>query len=83
MKLTLAVDTIDSKHICCNHVVGIGQDRDHVDCNSIGSVIRPHDLYDGPALNNRRRLEGLSMAGGPTKLVVSNLDYGVLSSDIQ
>ncbi|XP_046684835.1 THO complex subunit 4-like [Homalodisca vitripennis] len=23
------------------------------------------------------------MAGGPTKLVVSNLDYGVLSSDIQ
>ncbi|KAG8275481.1 hypothetical protein J6590_085106 [Homalodisca vitripennis] len=42
-----------------------------------------HDLYDGPVLNKRRRSGGLSMTGGPTKLVVSNLDYGVLSSDIQ
>ncbi|XP_046684837.1 THO complex subunit 4-like, partial [Homalodisca vitripennis] len=41
-----------------------------------------HDLYDGPTLNNRRS-GGLSMTGGPTKLVVTNLDYGVLSSDIQ
>ncbi|KAG8250868.1 hypothetical protein J6590_093108 [Homalodisca vitripennis] len=41
-----------------------------------------HDLYNGPALN-KRRSGVLSMAGGPTKLVVSNLDYGVLSSDIQ
>ncbi|KAG8250869.1 hypothetical protein J6590_093109 [Homalodisca vitripennis] len=42
-----------------------------------------HDLYDGPALNKRRRSGGLSMTGGRTKLVVSNLDYGVLSSDIK
>ncbi|KAG8275482.1 hypothetical protein J6590_085109 [Homalodisca vitripennis] len=42
-----------------------------------------HDLYDGPVLNKRRRSGGLSMTGGTTKLVVSNLDYGVLSSDIQ
>ncbi|KAG8299658.1 hypothetical protein J6590_095485 [Homalodisca vitripennis] len=42
-----------------------------------------HDLYNGPAINKRRRSGGLSMTGGPTKLVVSNLDYGVLSSDIQ
>ncbi|XP_046684345.1 THO complex subunit 4-like, partial [Homalodisca vitripennis] len=42
-----------------------------------------HDLYNGPVINKRRRSGGLSMTGGPTKLVVSNLDYGVLSSDIQ
>ncbi|XP_046685071.1 THO complex subunit 4-like [Homalodisca vitripennis] len=41
------------------------------------------DLYDGPVLNKRRRSGGLIMTGGPTKLVVSNLDYGILSSDIQ
>ncbi|KAG8269634.1 hypothetical protein J6590_103527 [Homalodisca vitripennis] len=42
-----------------------------------------HDLYDGPVLNKSRRSGGVSMTGGPTILVVSNLDYGVLSSDIQ
>ncbi|XP_046685735.1 THO complex subunit 4-like [Homalodisca vitripennis] len=53
--------------------------RPHGDINSRWQ----HDLYDGPALNKRRRSGGLSITGGPTKLVVSNLDYGVLSSDIQ
>ncbi|XP_046685070.1 aly/REF export factor 2-like, partial [Homalodisca vitripennis] len=40
-----------------------------------------HDLYDGPALNNTRS-GGVSMTGGPTKLVVTNLDYGVIFSKV-
>ncbi|XP_046688979.1 THO complex subunit 4-like [Homalodisca vitripennis] len=41
-----------------------------------------HDLYNGPAINKRRSSGGLSMTGGPTKLVVSNLDYGVIFSKV-
>lgn len=37
-----------------------------------------HDMYDGP---NRRG--GVAVSSGPTKLVVSNLDFGVSNNDIQ
>uniref|UniRef100_A0A1B6LBK6 RRM domain-containing protein n=1 Tax=Graphocephala atropunctata TaxID=36148 RepID=A0A1B6LBK6_9HEMI len=43
-----------------------------------------HDMYDGPAF--KRRGGGASVglsSGGRTKLVVSNLDYGVSNSDVK
>ena len=36
-----------------------------------------HDLYDGP------RRGGVTTSSGPTKLIVSNLDFGVSNNDIQ
>jgi len=36
-----------------------------------------HDMYDGP------RRGGVAISSGPTKLVVSNLDFGVSNNDIQ
>lgn len=36
-----------------------------------------HDMYDGP------RRGGVSSSSGPTKLIVSNLDFGVSNNDIQ
>ncbi|KAG8309141.1 hypothetical protein J6590_092995 [Homalodisca vitripennis] len=42
-----------------------------------------HDLYDDRTFNKRRGSGSLSKAGGRTKLVISNLDYGVSNSDIQ
>ncbi|KAG8309140.1 THO complex subunit 4-like [Homalodisca vitripennis] len=42
-----------------------------------------HDLYDDGTFNKRRGSGSLSKAGGCTKLIISNLDYGVSNSDIQ
>jgi THO complex subunit 4 len=51
--------------------------------NSDGSW--SHDLYSGAggAGGGGRRSGGMATSGGPSKLVVSNLDFGVSDSDIQ
>uniref|UniRef100_A0A1B6DBX5 RRM domain-containing protein n=1 Tax=Clastoptera arizonana TaxID=38151 RepID=A0A1B6DBX5_9HEMI len=47
-----------------------------------------HDMYEGTVFNKRTsgistRGGGNVISGGPTKLLVSNLDFGVSNSDIQ
>lgn len=45
-----------------------------------------HDMYDGPTYRRRGAMGGVmggAGGGGPAKLVVSNLDFGVSNSDIQ